>query len=57
MKLSNIVKEIIEQNSITKQTEITDILFKKLSIKNILSNIKDKLLSPFDILLILFFID
>ena len=39
MKLSNIVKEIIEQNSITKQTEITDILFKKYKINITQSNI------------------
>lgn len=39
MKLNNLVKEIIEENSISKQTEITDILLKKYKINVTQSNI------------------
>ena len=39
MKLNNLVKEIIEENSISKQTEITDILLKKYKIDVTQSNI------------------
>lgn len=39
MKLNNLVKEIIEDNSISKQTEITDILLKKYKINVTQSNI------------------
>ena len=39
MKLNNLVKEIIEENSISKQTEITDILLKQYKINVTQSNI------------------
>ncbi len=39
MKLNNLVKEIIEENSISKQTEITDILLKQYNINVTQSNI------------------
>ena len=39
MKLNNLVKEIIEENAISKQTEITDILLKKYRISVTQSNI------------------
>ncbi len=39
MKLNNLVKEIIEENSISKQTDIADILLKKYKISVTQSNI------------------